>query len=86
MLLISKKKKIKTKLFPKQRCTGIARKLRSKFGLKEGPTMPEILKFIAKVRETGFIVDMPKRKLTRTVRTLQNIEDVAESVHKNLSI
>ena len=37
-------------------CLEIARKYRAKFGLREGPTVTSIRVFIAKVRETGFIV------------------------------
>ena len=41
-------------------------------------------KFIAKVRETGFIVKPPRRKWARKVRTPENIEAVAGSVRKHL--
>ena len=36
--------------------------------------------FITKVPESGFIVDAPRRQQARTVRTLENIEDVAINV------
>lgn len=63
----------------------IARKCRTKFGRREGPTVPGIRKFIAKVRGTGFIVDAPRRERARTVRTPEHIEAVAESVRENPS-
>ena len=33
-----------------------------------------------KVKETGFLIDKPKREKLKTVRTLENIAAVAESV------
>ena len=47
--------------------------------------MPSISKFIAKVRETGFIVDAPSCKRSLAVLTGNNIATVAESVGENLS-
>ena len=35
---------------------------RKKFGCREGSTEPRIHKFIAKARETGFLVDAPRRE------------------------
>ena len=47
--------------------------------------MPSIRKFIAKVQETGFIVNATRRERARTVRTPENIKAVAESVLENSS-
>ena len=37
-------------------------------GCREGPTVPGICKFIAKVRETDLVVNALRRECTRTVR------------------
>ena len=46
--------------------------------------MPGICKFIAKVRETGFIVNTPRRDHARTVLTPENIEALFDSVRESL--
>ena len=45
-----------------------------------------MLKFIAKVRETNFIVDALRREHAGTVHTPRNIVAVARSVRRNPSI
>ena len=71
-------------LFPKQRqlVGEIAQKCRRELDNREGPALSGI-KFITKVRETGFIVDAPRLEYTRTVRTSENTEALAESVLEN---
>ena len=48
----------------------IERKCRTKFGGREGPTVPGICKFIAKGRETGLIVEEPRRERARIPQEL----------------
>ena len=43
------------------------------------------IKFIVKVSETGFIIDMVRREHTSIVTTPENIVAVAQSVRENLS-
>ena len=52
----------------------IERECRTKFGRREGSTVPGILKFIAKVHET------------RAVDTSENIKAVAEGMRENPSV
>ena len=40
---------------------------------REGPTLPDICKFIAKFRQTSFIVDALRRESAPIERTLQKI-------------
>ena len=63
----------------------VAWKFHSKYGRTEGTTVPGIRKFIATVCEKSFIVDGPKREPSLTVRTLQNIEAVADGVSININ-
>ena len=56
------------------------RKLRTDFGRVEAPSAPYVLYFVKKVKETGILIDKPKREKTKTVCTLKNIAAVAESV------
>ena len=57
----------------------------SKFDRNEESTVSGIHKFIAKVRETRFVIDAPRRKRVRTVRISENSEAVAEYLRKNPS-
>ena len=58
----------------KENWSVIARKCHTKFGSIDQPTVPGIRKFIAKVRETGCIVDASRRKCACTGQTSENIE------------
>ena len=57
----------------------IARQCYIKFGCREEPTVVDIRKLIATVHEIRVIIDAMKRERTRTVRTPENIEAVAEN-------
>ena len=48
--------------------------------------MPGVRNFVAKVRETCFIVDEPRCERACIVRTPDNIEAVAEAVRQSPSI
>ena len=55
-------------------------KLRTNFGRREAPSAPYVRYLVKKVKETGMLIDKPKRKNPKTVRTPENISAVAESV------
>ena len=61
----------------------ITRKCRTKFSSRVGLPVPGMLKFIPKIRETRFIVDVPRRERASTMYIPENIEAVAESVREN---
>ena len=54
------------------------RKLLTYFGRREAPSVPYVRYLVKKVKETG--IDEPKREKPKTVRTLENIAAVLESV------
>ena len=56
------------------------RKLRTDFGRREAPSAPYVRYLVKKVKETGILIDKPKREKPKTVRTPENIAAVAESV------
>lgn len=56
------------------------RKLRTDFGRREAPSAPYVRYLVKKVKETGILVDKPKREKPKTVRTPENIAAVAKSV------
>ena len=56
------------------------RKLRTDFGRREAPSAPYVRYLVNKVKETGILIDKPKREKPETVRTAENIAAVAESV------
>ena len=58
------------------------RKLRTDFGRREAPPAPYIRYLVKKVKETGILIDKPKREKPKTVRTPENIAAVAESVYE----
>ena len=58
------------------------RRLRPDFERRETPSGPCVRYLVQKVKETGILIDKPKREKTRTVRTPENIAAVAESVWK----
>ena len=62
--------------------TECVRKLRADFVRSEPPTAPCVRYLLKKVKETGILVDKPKREKPKTVRTPENIAAVAESVCK----
>ena len=55
-------------------------KLRTEFGRREAPSAPNVRYLVKKVKETGILIDKPKRKKPKTVRTPENIAALAESV------
>ena len=56
------------------------RKLRTDFGRIEAPSATYVRYLVKKVKETGILIDKPKREKPKTVRTPENITDVGESV------
>ena len=56
------------------------RKLRTYFGRREAPSAPYVRYLVKKVKETGILIDKPKREKSKIVRTPENIAAVAESV------
>lgn len=58
------------------------RKLRTDFGRREAPSAPYVRYLVKKVKETGILIDKPKREKPKTVRTPENIAAVAESVRE----
>ena len=50
------------------------------FGRREAPSAPYVRYLVGKVKETGILIDKPKREKPKTVRTPQNIAAVAEIV------
>ena len=58
----------------------ITRKFHTKFGRREGPSLPVTHKFIAKVREISFIANALRHQLVCVVCTLENIQVAAENV------
>ena len=55
-------------------------KLRTDFGRRESPSAPYDRYLVKKVKETGILIDKPKREKPKTGRTPENIAAVAESV------
>ena len=62
------------------------RKLREDFGRSEAPSALYGRYLLKKVKETGILIDKPKRENTKTVRTPENIAAVAENVREALAI
>ena len=60
--------------------TESVRKLRMEFGRREVLSAPYVRYLVKKVKETGILIDKPKREKPKTVRTLDHITAVAESV------
>ena len=56
------------------------RNLRTDFGGRE--PAPFVRYAVKKVKETGFLIDKPKRGKPKTVRATENIAAVAESVRE----
>ena len=56
------------------------RKLRTAFWRREALLAPYVRYLVKKVKETGILIDKPKREKPKTVRTSENIAAVAESV------
>ena len=56
------------------------RKLHTDFGRREAKSAPYVRYFVKKVKETGILIDKPKREMSKKVRTPENIAAVAESV------
>ena len=58
----------------------VAECVRTDFGRREASSAPYVHYLGKKVKETGIIIDKPKREKPKTVRTPENIAAVAESV------
>ena len=58
------------------------RKLRSDFGRREASSAPYVRYLVKKVKETGILIDKPKRKKPKAVRIPENVAVVAESVRE----
>ena len=56
------------------------RKLRKDFGRREAPSAQYVRYLVKNVKGSGILIDKPKREKPKTVRTPDNIADVAESV------
>ena len=56
------------------------RKLRTDFGRREPPSAPYVRYLAKKVKETGILIDKPKRVSPKTVRTPENIAAMAKSM------
>ena len=56
------------------------RKLHTDFGRREAPSAPFVRYLLKKVKETGILVDKPKREKPKTVHTPENTAAVPESV------
>ena len=55
-------------------------KLSTDFGRREESSVPNVRCVVKKVKETGTLIDKPKREKPKTVRTHENSAAVAESV------
>ena len=58
------------------------RKFRTNFERRKAPSAPYVRYLVKKVKETGILIDKPKRGKPKTVRTPENIAAVAESVYE----
>ena len=54
------------------------RKLLTDFGRRAALSAPYVRYLVKKVKETGILIDKPKREKPKTVRTSENIAAVAE--------
>ena len=61
-------------------------KLHTDFGKRKTPSAPYVRYLVKKVKETGFLIDKPKREKPKTVLTSENIAAVTESVCEAFSI
>ena len=55
------------------------RKLHTDFGRREAPSAPYVRYLAKKAKETGILIDKPKREKPKTVHTPENITAAAES-------
>ena len=60
------------------------RKLCTNFGRREVPLAPYVRYLVEKVKETGILIDKPKREMPKIVRTPENIAAVvaSTSIHR----
>ena len=56
------------------------RKLHTDFRRKEASSAPYVRYLVKKVKETGILIDKPKREKQKTVRTPENIAAVSENM------
>ena len=54
-------------------------KILADFGRRAIPSASYVSYIVKKVKETGILIDKPKRKIPKTVGTLENIAAMAES-------
>ena len=54
------------------------RKLCTDFGRREAPSAPYVRYLVKKVKESGILIDIPKREKPKTERTPENIAAVEE--------
>ena len=59
------------------------RNLRTDFERREAPSTPYARYLLKKVKETGILIDKPKREKAKRVCTPENIAAVAESVKRH---
>ena len=62
------------------------RKLHTDFGRREAPSVLYVHYLVEKVKETGILIDKPKREKAKTVHTPENIANVAENLYEAPSI
>ena len=55
------------------------RKLRTDFGRRKAPSTSHVHYLVKKVKETGILIDKPKRQQPKPARTPENIATVAEN-------
>ena len=56
------------------------RTLRTDFGRREATSAPDVRYLVKKLKETGILINKPKREKPKTVRTPENIAAVAPCV------
>ena len=62
-------------------------RLGTDFGRREAPSPPYVRYLVKKVKETGILIDKPKKEKPKIVHTPENIDAVAENVcEKSTSI
>ena len=52
------------------------------YGRREAPSAPSARYLVQITKETGILIDKPKREKAKTLRTLDNIAVVAENVRE----
>ena len=60
------------------------RELLTEFGRTEASSAPYIRYLLQKVKETGILIDKPKREKLTTIRTPENIAELLNTSEKSL--